>query len=112
MSAQEQIAYLAEKVMGWEYRETTSARPSWYDAESGNWVIAVTAWNPLTDWNHYRQVEEKVMGTGLWHEYVWNLYRDDGGRTLIEGRDIWRGIKADLPTRCKALIEAHKSLHV
>lgn len=87
-----QIEYLATKVMGWQAYSD--------DIVENMKVIRPLAWNPLTDWNHFRQVEEKVMED----EQLFNVYR-------IELEKSFGGIiAADLPTRISALIAAHQSL--
>lgn len=60
----------------------------------------VISFDPLTDWNHWRQVEEKVMEDDKLHckfiESVVDVYR--GPRGQVEDY-----MKADLPNRAKAL---------
>lgn len=64
-------------------------------------------WNPLTDWNHWREVEEKIMeNEPLWHCYVHCL--------LDATQNMWKNtekrmMKADLRTRCVAAILAVRS---
>jgi len=60
--------------------------------------ILIGAWNPLKDWNHWRQVEEKIMEDGdLFGKLVMSFGKD------LFGQNIIKYLQADLPTRCKAL---------
>lgn len=65
-------------------------------ADMQPWAVD-DGWNPLTDWNHWRQVEEKVMENDrLLYKYIqffWNKQEQWGQKF----------VKADLPTRAKAL---------
>jgi len=114
----ERVEYLATEVMGWrkEYAEKSDGvtmRPNWL------WVgeehEESPLWNPLTDWNHARMVEEKVMeNQQLLSDYIWkiteNIDRDPKNPASTEAEIIWCMLQADLPTRCDALIAAHQSL--
>lgn len=112
MSPEEQIRYLAERVMGWKKTSLAVIMPAVYgdaDEDLEMWEknpsshIAVQNWHPDHDWNHWRQVEEKVMEDELLVE-----------RYLYCFEAPWRikaFLKADLPTRVSALIQAHKELY-
>ncbi len=64
-------------------------------------------WNPLTSWDNWRQVEEKVMeDEKLIHRY-WDQVMKLNIQTPIP-RLVF--IFADLPTRCSALLDALDSL--
>lgn len=106
------IAYLAEKIMGWSHWDHTSYDPCWYEAIGGGdgKYHLKSAWNPLTDWNHWRQVEEKVMGNeDLEFRYTEELIsRTPARAATLSFTSAWM---ADLPTRVDALISAHQSLH-
>lgn len=61
--------------------------------------ILLGSWNPLKDWNHWRQVEEKVMeDESLFH--LWITRIDQPPASSVS----WHYAKADLPTRCKSLV--------
>ncbi len=109
MTEEQKIAYLAEKVMGWE--------KDWISPDFYFWIVPGTPkhvapiankwWNPITDWNHFRQVEEKVMEdfallSAFMHRLIDRQPEEDDYVALL---------KADLPTRVDALISAHQSLH-
>lgn len=100
LTDEQKIAYLAEKIMGWKIiRYETEPRQMWI---ASGFAISVSEWNPLTDWNHWRQVEEKAMGKGngpLWLDFVKSF------------RSISSYMDADLPTRVDALILAHSSIN-
>jgi len=110
-SGEEQINYLATKVMGW--REMNGSWPNGktkfrcFDPLCKQFILLGRDWNPLTDWNHWRQVEEKVMeDEHLFKMYIFDI--DIGkGSTGIVACNV---IKADLPTRVSALISAHKAI--
>ena len=55
--------------------------------------------NPLKDWNHWRQVEEKVMEDS---ETLIKMIREIGSH--ITGDSLTQYIISDLPTRCSALV--------
>lgn len=90
MTNQEIITKLAE-FMGYGY-DLASEGYVW-DPEEDKQV----RFNPLKDWNAWRQVEEKVMeDRNLWGKFTEEY--EGGGWAL---RDY---MKEDLLTRCKALI--------
>jgi|CXWL01.1.fsa_nt_gi hypothetical protein len=65
-------------------------------------------WNPLTDWNHWREVELKLMeDETLWHDFLKALSAITGDIT----HHIGVYMEADLPTRVSALISAHQELY-
>ena len=60
-------------------------------------------WNPLQDWNHWRQVEEKMMedvgdNDTYYREYLKYFECPNADDCIV------LYMKADLPTRCKALV--------
>lgn len=85
MSNAQKIERLAVEVMGW------------------TGIVLETMpkdWNPLADWNHWRQVEEKVMeDTELANIFLWP-----------DPHSMQQYIEADLPTRVDSLIAALDSL--
>lgn len=109
MSNQQKIEWLA-KLEGYtnDPERVEATRPkhlshSTYDngwlTPSGKWIHDLNR-NYLTDWNHWRQVEEKVMENDrLLYKYIqsfWNKQEQWGQKF----------VKADLPTRCRALFLA------
>lgn len=122
LSDEKIIECLATEVMGWKKHSYTwkyiedgkvqsckSCGSQEHTGHNYKWLldreeIERSGWNPLTDWNHWRQVEEKVIETEwAWSQLVDYFRRWGGG---------WIGyMKADLPTRCRSLIAALDSLH-
>lgn len=95
----EKIERLAE-FMGWKKRELHDTFRSPYWESDGEFVVWLEVWNPLTDWNHWRQVEEKVMED----EDLWNWFMAD----FCD--EVTTYVQADLPTRVDALLSALDSL--
>lgn len=99
MSPDEIRIRIAEEIMGWNkdrFGEWAIGETPVWNSREGN------AWRPDEDWNHFRQVEEKVMEDSLLYTYF--IQHDTF--------DSWIGdyMKADLPTRVKALLSALDSL--
>jgi hypothetical protein len=98
MTAEEQIAYLAEKIMGWEKQYDKNVL-GWFKPNQS--VVVFGNWNPLEDHNHWRMVEERLLEEGkskLFKFYMRNF----------DGKD--HAIAADLPERAAYLIATHQSL--
>lgn len=103
MTAQEQIEYVATKMMGWKRHTYSSGLSEWCDRTGARFFFtSALGWNPLEDWNHWRQVEERIM--------------EDGKGLLIkkfmatfDGKFDYLG--ADLEHRVSALIAAHQELY-
>lgn len=100
MSDPQKIERLATEVMGWTWRPREQyPNGAEYWCDSNGICHTQIIWNPLTDWNHWRQVELKVMeDNDLWLRFV----RDSKGFTY-EMSDY---MKMDLHTRVDALIAA------
>lgn len=93
----ELIEALAIEVMGWEK----------YDSSGAN-----EPWNPLTDWNHWRQVEEKIMkDPAQWKSFMKAL---ESNGAIWECHEQWSYSRlyasCDLRTRAIALLTAIDSL--
>jgi hypothetical protein len=87
MNEQQTIERLAE-FMGYDVIDTDHLQ-ALYRGERRQ----ITYFAPLKDWNHWRQVEEKVM------ESDWRgIFMEKFNRQLPEY------LQADLPTRCRALV--------
>lgn len=124
-SQAEEIDYLATKVMGWtKGKVRTRLQKTEWDGRKHVpahkvecWVIAedeyVFDFEPTADWNHWRQVELKVMeDTNLLNAYVHNLLVMQGSYGIDEKMVVSAtSILADLPTRVASLISAHKQLY-
>jgi len=80
----------------------------------GDWDRYLDQFRPLKDWNHWRQVEEKVMEDQQLTIALYKVLMDMRGHTENVGDnsfDIWNAwVRYDLPTRCKALLSALDSL--
>jgi len=94
MTDPELVEAVATEVMGWGkgkfMKDGVEQRWSW---ELG--------WNPLTDWNNWREVEEKIQGDEalakvFYHPKRWG--------------DVFGYIKSDLRTRCIAALQAVRPL--
>ena len=95
------VERLAVEVMGWVKGFEDDGRLYWSTGENA----MQDTWNPLTDWNHWRQVEEKVMGMQFDHLFFRLI--------TMRGRNsngFVNYIESDLPTRCRALLAALDSL--
>lgn len=117
MTDGEKISWIAVEVMGWEKWETDRIGhgKAWCWMKSGRktraWdhADAYWSWNPLSDWNHWRQVSEEI---GFKPEN--NILAVEFRRVLVSmvGDDVIGGmLNADLPTRARALYLAFSSLH-
>ena len=112
MTDSEKIAYLAEKVMGWEKKEWEVGDPGAY----WNWARKDTRefamgrfWNPLESWDSWRQVEERVMkDERLWCHFVTDLVP---ACSVDTDYAMLAYAATDLPTRVDCLVQAHRSLH-
>ncbi len=101
LSEQEQIEFLATRVMRWT-RTIHCNLGEWITENDDDFV---KDWNPLTDWNHWRKVEERVMEDNeLKWEMIKRIHHDDR-------QWLYFYMLADLPTRCQALIAAHQELY-
>lgn len=97
LTNEQKIAYLAE-LMGWEEKH----KGEWRSKTSHEFQEWTSVWNPLTNWNHWRQVEEKVMED----EKLFETYLAKLSPWLFASEVT----AADRPTRAVALISAHQSL--
>lgn len=121
MSDTEKVEWLATEVMGWEWHEIGKINGS---QATGAWCILEKPeeafendssddyaydWNPLTNWNHWRQVEEKVMEIGqhLKAVYIAEMHQAHSC-TIAEMSEAM--LKADLSTRARCLYLAYQSL--
>ena len=95
------IEALATKVMGWRIEDLKFA----CSKDGGGRIFSKTYyWNPLTNWNHWRQVEEKVMeDEQLWRRFVSSFCYEQAEPSVEEY------MVTDRPTRCRALLAALSS---
>jgi hypothetical protein len=117
MTAQEQIEYLATKVMGWEIKRSPTRER--YDRYiKGYWNLNdgstcphysyMRHWNPLTDWNHTMQVVEKAKQIDRWFLLAWRPL-DDQWEVQFKGRSLYGSSPQELI--CNAAILAHQALN-
>lgn len=100
---QQIIERLATEVMGWKQEQ------KWY----GVWYLLADCphegdlpWDPLTDWNHWRDVEiEACRNFRLWHEFMHNLGINTTG-TNVPSDCSKMYVRAPLMNRCLALLSA------
>jgi hypothetical protein len=108
MSDAEKVEWLARGVMEWQKEVDDEDGYPWWVDKNGRMTDCMT-WNPLTDWNHWRQVEQEVMEDGKLHckfiEAVVDVYRGRGPRGIVD-----ENMKTDLSTRARALYLAYQSL--
>ena len=96
MSDQAIIERLAE-FMGWK-----KVNMEWGDIMFQKPPLKICfPFDPLHDWNDWRQVEEKVMKNKELFELVLHQFWNDKGEY-----GAYHYVLADLPTRCKALCAA------
>lgn len=109
MTKKEQIEYLATKVMGWRHEKVDAwIDPSGKHGENFNGyrsVIMNYGFKPLTDWNHFRWLEEKVLEDD---ELVRKIFKAIPVQEYGMAGNYFR---ADLPTRVSAFISAHQELY-
>lgn len=106
----EKIAYLAE-FMGFEVLPQGKEAEEWTDNVLVKYPDGhVTQhWNPLKDWNHWRQVEERALRNEiLFAKYAIRFVKENGG-TLELAMLTWRMANADLPEKTDAMISAIES---
>ena len=97
MSDTELVKAVAVEVMDWELTEVHDQ--NFISGETRTWLMkGDTHWNPLTSWDAWRQVEEKILSIpALYHVY------------LDQWEDLCDYIESDLRTRCVAALQAIRS---
>lgn len=109
MSDTEKVEFLATEIMGW-HRVVARGRKLRKDVyiwatqdrdQDKHWDFAEEDdWNPLTSWDHWRQVELRIMqDEGIWGEFMSQF------PFLIEKSYM----EADLPLRAKALYLSYQA---
>ena len=100
----EQVEWIAVEIMKWAICGTSK----WYEPNTDYVRTAEATWNPLTNWNDWRQVEEKIMeDVELWEEMMEQNHQLPNKRSF----DVYSYWFATLPRRCSALYLAYTSLH-
>lgn len=109
------IERLATEVMGWEKcgawpNEHWCKFSGWKDGARNSEYIYPSAWNPLKSWDAWRQVEEKVMEDDkLLAKFILQFFHGFpmGELTARVAFNCFEHyMKADLRTRCRALLVA------
>lgn len=117
LSDEQIIERIAVEVMGWhkvEARGNGNMGKIWatHDRDQNkHWDYAEDIrWDPTSDWNDFRAVEEKVMEDDfLFRAICTNVVLEKGIKHSGFGAtDMY--VIADLPTRCRALLAALDSL--
>lgn len=126
LNDEQKVEFLATKVMGWHSKKLKGCDCEYWHRSDGACVCGAKSdyacdmhdcfWNPLTDWNHWRQVEEKIMEDdkdGMKLFAIVNYAAAPKGLNSWHTRNSawWNYCKADLPARCKSLYLASQSLH-
>ena len=99
LTKQQKIELIATKIMGWERKGDSlwfNDNPPCDDRGRMYYRDFENKWNPLENWNHWRQVEEKMM--------------EDGKSQLLKNYMKWFDGKfhylgADLPEKVDALLQ-------
>ncbi len=92
------------KFMGWSHVEGAAPEFGWLNPDETDNAKSFR-FDPLKNWNHWRQVEEKVMETeGLLARLIIKFNKGVKQKGLAEFVSFYNYMKADLPTRCKALV--------
>lgn len=121
MTDAQKIDFVATNVMEWRKEKSTITDNWWWRRNSDNYGMYPVEnifhedardmsfkFDPLKDWNHWRQVEIQMMkDEKLFTEYAWTI-AEAGQNSRPVSMEI---CESDLPTRCTALITAHKSLY-
>ena len=104
MDNSEIIERLAIEVMGWRKDNDYGDEPEdyWTDGFISHGRVE-DGWNPLTDWNHWRQIEQKLTDGSMENIELW-------AKSLGDKYSLYEYMEADLPTRCSALLAALDSL--
>jgi len=92
-------AFIGKKIFKKQDIDFVTGEPRiWFIDENEFW------WNPLTDWNHWRQVEEKVMeDEKLLERYVHKVC------LFCHAHGLSTVMRPDLPERVDALLSALNS---
>lgn len=113
MTTEAQITYLAERVMRWDCKDfdirdmsIVCKHKDVHDFPN-QWV----QFRPTEDWNHWRQVEEKVIDDEgeLFTRYCVQIAKGSYLQAPVSA--LRHQMCLNLPTRCAALIAAHKELY-
>jgi len=115
MTDAELIEAVAKEVRKWRRHQGAEESGWWGPCRvfSGEgWICDYVDWNPIFDWNHWREVEEKIMEDDKRLRIFLDVLEPKDGE-----EDEWGGwhaalmayLKADLRTRCVAAILAVRS---
>lgn len=108
MTNEQIIERLATEVMGFVKKRVPTGW-GWWDSGKGEWQ---GLFDPTTDWNHYRQVEERIlqMPDSLFSEFVLTVLRNQPHHVRYSTDTTKYYLKATLDQRCQALLSALDSL--
>ena len=104
------IHRIAVEVMGWKIGGRIKGKMQSFILPDGSDIYYPEEWNPLTDWNHFRKLEEKMMeDKKLWSAFcmsqIFRAYDEDG--EAMEVLPFY--MKAALTQRVDALLQALSS---
>ncbi len=86
--------------LGWINKDIKEGIPFTEDC-----IKAPVDWNPLKDWNHWRQVENKIMeNNNIWADFMGTFDVSYLPEQSCPDTTVLKYCLAGLPTRCKALI--------
>src|SRR3990167_9622386 len=88
------VERLATEVMGWKLRNEPEHK-KWYKhmVESGR---KKDLWNPLTDWNDWRMVEEKIIEDEKLSEAFYMFLKSTKTPEKMKGKAYWNLFAHDL----------------
>lgn len=110
MTDQQKVEWLATEVMGWKLDELRFAASYAFTDGTRKLTSKTYYWNPLTDWNHWRQVEVVACNNHrLWHEFMHNLGINTTGTTVPSDCSKMY-VRTPLELRARALYLAYQSL--
>lgn len=109
----EQVEYLA-RFMRYRIRKCKKKNP-YYDweretDEGGGWT-SWEHWNPFINWNHWREIELKILEDEKLFGTLQLKFCKDSSNLEQVVASAFHYTKADLPERVAALIQAHKQLN-
>jgi hypothetical protein len=115
MTEEQKIEWIAVKVMGWEMAWHSFDGKCYYKIGNDVKGVAGQDWNPLTDHNDFRMVEEQVMENGKLTLAFTNILTDylpKDTSLLIGFETMWLTYcSLGLPECCEALYIAYQAIH-
>ena len=107
MKNEERIAFLAKEVMEWKVSRNPITGKMHREMGPERDNLPGEIWNPLTDWNHWREVEVEACRNGtLWHNMMHVLgINTTGTGTPSDCSKMY--VRSPLQNRARALYLAY-----